>query len=108
MEDRGHILQRHHVLLCPEKPLQHVLLLRHPCFLLPPPQHQCQHQDFLLKQLPLLPDGNPPGHVEVLGPAPVEGFRRPVTGQRMEGVDSRAATQGGQGLTPGENWSNIW
>ena len=117
MEDLGHFPQRHFVLLSPEKPLQHVLLLRHPCFLLLPPQHPSQHQDFLLKQLPLVPDQYPPSHVAALGPAPGERFRpyhplleklaqvsgwirQPGAGERVQGITSWVATQGGQRLAP--------
>ena len=89
MEDPGHVPHRHPILLCPEKPLQHVLLLRYPCFLLPP-QHQCQHEHFLLEQLPLVTDGTPPGHIEALGPAPGEVFRRAVAVEGMEGDHSQA------------------
>ena len=101
MEDLGHLPQRHAVLLWSEKPLQHVLLLRYPGFLLVPPQHQCQHQDSLLEELPLVPDGDPPGHVEVLGPAPREGSGEVgrLVGERVEDGNS-TSTQGGQRLTP--------
>ena len=107
MEDPGHFPQRHLVLLGSEKPLQHVLLLRHPCFLLLPPQHQSQHQHFLLKLLPLVPDQNPPGHIEVLGLPPGDVLGGPVAGGWVEGINSGAGAQGGQGLAPVDDWINI-
>ena len=103
MEDLGHFPQRHFVLLSPEKPLQHVLLLRHPCFLLLPPQHQSQHQHFFLKQFPLVPDRNPPGHIEVFRLPPGIVLGGPVAGDWVEGINSGAGTQGGQGLAPVQN-----
>ena len=101
MEDPGHVSQRHLVLLCPEKPLQHVLLLRYQRFFLLPPQHHCQHRHFLLKLIPFFSDQNSSGHVEALRPTPGEGapphFSCCVW---VEGVHSWVFIHRGQGLAP--------